>query len=92
MGDHDLTQLREGSLLFEIRRAAEMLKEMGPGLPALSWTGSPGPLPVFPAESGVRGPSDVNWSEWRGVPQTCLCPDTWNRSTSPYVEVGSVQV
>ena len=69
-----------------------MLTEMGPGLLALSWTGFPGPLSVFPAESGVRGPSDVNWSGWKGVPQTRLCPDTWNRSTSLYVEVGSVQV
>lgn len=79
-------------VVFGVQRAAEMLTEMGPGLPALPWTVSPGPLPVFPAESGVRGPSDVNWSGWKGVPQTHLCPATWNRSTSPYMEVGSVQV
>lgn len=53
--------------MFGVRRAAEMLTEMGPGLPALSWTGFPGPLPVFPVEPGIRRPSDVNWRGWKGV-------------------------
>ena len=89
MGDHDLTQLREGSsvCVWGSEGSRDAHRD-GPWAASsvLDWV--PRTPPCVPSRARHQETFRCQLERVEGR----LCPDTWNRSTSPYVEVGSVQV